>query len=763
MATAFGAKNVKPKQAPKPFASTPLGIAINTVRGLPKAAVDVGKTILRESARSVGSAGLTIAEPFGGRPQLTPEDLKSEFGSALYETVFGKAPLNTIQTRIAESELSIQKSPLAKELGVDKFALPLAFGGIMGSTVLDLTPFGGSTKTAKTILSSRSTDDIFKLFVREGVPEDIAKTFAPRFAKLSTPKAYNEALDLMQKTMGVKFVADFQTKNLPVQVKLLNAVRAAAEPREELEAVYTLERSKRAAEVAKVFQEGKGQAGYYEALSKLKGSLTDDPKFPVLKLEEKDVQDLFNMVQQSRSLSVYDSLTASHGLNKLLEGVPPTRGELALLEDVFGSALVKEIDSKRSTWAKIGTATLDVLNLPRTLITTFDMSAPLRQGILFVTKPVAFSKALGQMFRGAFSAKNYNEWLDNVTQHPFYNEMRSSGLYIADTRKKAVALQEREEAFISRFLQNRKFLGLPVRFSERAYVGFLNKLRVDVFTTLTTRLKEEGIATPTNLKALANYVNISTGRGSLGALNKVAPVLSTTFFAPRYMAARFQALNPQWYASMPSPIRKEALKNMAKFIGFGSTILALGSLGGANVELDPRSSDFGKMRLGNTTLDIWGGFQQWVRVYTQLATGERKSIGSGNITELTGEGFTDSRFDVALRFLRGKLAPIPLLATELLDNQKLYGGDVTLTSEIVENTVPLYLQDMAELIDEQGGKALFIAPLGFFGVGIQTIVPDEGGSGKAFGGGGGGGKAFGGSGSPGKAFGGGGTGKAFGH
>jgi hypothetical protein len=43
------------------------------------------------------------------------------------------------------------------------------------------------------------------------------------------------------------------------------------------------------------------------------------------------------------------------------------------------------------------------------------------------------------------------------------------------------------------------------------------------------------------------------------------------------------------------------------------------------VEIDPRSTDFGKIKVGNIRWDIWGGFQQWVRVASQLATGERKT------------------------------------------------------------------------------------------------------------------------------------------
>ena len=46
---------------------------------------------------------------------------------------------------------------------------------------------------------------------------------------------------------------------------------------------------------------------------------------------------------------------------------------------------------------------------------------------------------------------------------------------------------------------------------------------------------------------------------------------------------------------------------------------------GPEVEADPRSSYFGKIQVGPSTVDLWGGSQQIARYAAQWITGERKT------------------------------------------------------------------------------------------------------------------------------------------
>ena len=162
-------------------------------------------------------------------------------------------------------------------------------------------------------------------------------------------------------------------------------------------------------------------------------------------------------------------------------------------------------------------------------------------------------------------------------------------------------------------------------------------------------------------------------------------------------------------------------KDMGKFIGLGISVLALAKMAGAEVETDPTSSDFGKIKVGNSRWDIWGGFQQWVRVFSQMALKARKTQ-KGEIVELSRKKFPfETRFDVGLRFFRGKLAPVPSLALELFEGSKLFGEEIKPTQEVIENTIPLYLQDIGEAFEQLGPSTMIsVGVPAFFGVGVQT-------------------------------------------
>ena len=156
----------------------------------------------------------------------------------------------------------------------------------------------------------------------------------------------------------------------------------------------------------------------------------------------------------------------------------------------------------------------------------------------------------------------------------------------------------------------------------------------------------------------------------------------------------------------------------------GRKILALAKASGAKVETDPRSSDFGKIRVGNTRWDIWGGFQQWVRVFSQMVSGERKTTTDRRIIELSKKKYPfETRKDVAERFLAGKLSPASRLVYELLQGQKAFGEPFTLKGEAIENAIPLYLQDIKDSIKQIGPEAIFsVGVPGFFGVGVQSYI-----------------------------------------
>jgi hypothetical protein len=392
--------------------------------------------------------------------------------------------------------------------------------------------------------------------------------------------------------------------------------------------------------------------------------------------------------------------------------------------------LAKEEFENRTNIEKVRDWGIRTLNTPREIMASVDFSAPMRQGLVAtVSHPTMAMKAFPEMFRQAFSPKQFDQWLSNLKESPDYKLIEDSGLYVADPN--SLHLGAKEEQFMGSLVTDipilRKTIGAPVKASERAYVSYLNKMRVDIFRQGVELFESQGRTfenSPELYKGLADYINNSTGRGGLGPLNKAAPVLNTAFFSPRLIASRINLLNPYYYVKLPKAVRIMALKDMAKTIAFGVSLLGLAKAAGADVETDPRSPDFGKIRVGNTRWDIWGGFQQYVRIASQIWSGKAKSA-SGAIRSLDGESFPyKTRLDQLGSFFRGKLAPVPGTVVDMLAGKNVVGEEFDPAKKVSELFIPMIAQDINEAWKDQGVKALFTIGLpSAFGVGTTTYKP----------------------------------------
>ena len=395
----------------------------------------------------------------------------------------------------------------------------------------------------------------------------------------------------------------------------------------------------------------------------------------------------------------------------------------------FDVAVEKDKLANRTQSEKWQDVALSVLNVSRALMATADLSAPLRQSVvLTVSRPVTASKSFMEMLKQWYSKDVADTWLADLKDSPGYQLMEKSGLYIADrTNAKVTA---KEEDFQTNLAEKIPLAGRLVAKSERAYVGYLNKMRADLFNQGVEILQNDGVSFASNpkaYKALATYINAGTGRGSLGALERAAPVLNTTFFSPRLMASRLQLLtnwvNPYFYKNTPAAVRKMYFKDMGTFIAFGMGILALAALSGADTEEDPRSPDFGKIRSGNTRWDIWGGFQQFIRYATQFALAEKKSTASGKITPLDGSSYSkETQLSVIGNFFRSKLAPIPSAVFDYYARENMIGDPFNLKNTLISRLTPLVGQGIYESA-KQDGWLFAITATGIpsiLGVGVQT-------------------------------------------
>lgn len=523
----------------------------------------------------------------------------------------------------------------------------------------------------------------------------------------------------------------------PVVKKILNAIEEAKPIRGEQEKIYSEVRKMRLGKMLGIGKSTSGEKGFFSEIGALKGEFPKVDYESVRKAFKQDEIDrLFDLIKNSKELDPWETVGARSGLAKIMgeAGVQvPQEKELELLTRVFGKDIVDTFMSKRSIWQKARGVVGELVNIPKALRASFDLSAPFRQGWLMVSKPKQFGPAFANMFKYASDERAFKGLIDDIGDRSTYKIMKESGLEITDITR---ALGNREEYFISQWAEKIPIVGRFVRASDRGYTGFLNKLRADVFDDLVEKgMKVKNLKEVTGsekwVKELANFVNAGTGRGSLGHFEKYAVDLNSVFFSPRLIASNFQTfeiLNPLTYAKKDPFVRKEALKTLFTTSSMALSIIGLASMSeGVEVETSPLNSDFLKIKIGDTRIDLTGGKQQYIRYAAQLITGKYISSATG-IEYSVGEGYKpQTRMGILGRFMRSKTSPLASFIVDMLVGTGFTGEEVTPATEIESLTVPLLISDLIDIAKDKDMNKIGLSIPAFFGVGVQNFSasPEE--------------------------------------
>ena len=515
--------------------------------------------------------------------------------------------------------------------------------------------------------------------------------------------------------------------------RIITALKEAKDIRGKQETIYTAERGGKlarglVAEERVIGKEGY-EKGFYAKLGAFKGAMTK-VQFEGIrgKVNPGDIESLFKNIKETSSLTEFEKLSAGKGLGKLFGefgGTVPTEGELTLLRKVFPDEFVTTLLAKRPLLTKMNEAGYQLANIPRAIKSSFDLSFGFRQAMFMAPRhPILFMRSFGKQFRLFGSEKAYQQLMESIATDPNYELAQKSKLALTDL---GPFLKRREEAFMGgQWAEKIPLIGRGVRASERAYTGFANSFRFDIFKYMVRAAEKLGYNPKENLDLtvqIANLVNVGTGRGGLGKLERAAVALNSFFYSPRLMSSRIQILtnpiNPSWWIKTDPFVRKEYFKALFSFVGFGTTVLGLAKLAGAEVGLDWRSADFGKIKIGNTRIDIWGGHQQYIVLAARLITGKAVSSTTGKVMTL-GEGYRPlTRLELIQRTIEMKESPVFSFASNLLRGQTFQGKPVNIPKEVGNLFVSMAIEDIYDVMVDDP-DLLPVSLLGIFGVGLQT-------------------------------------------
>ncbi len=617
----------------------------------------------------------------------------------------------------------------------------LATGLGAGFAAAGLLPFGKGLKGAKIL-------------------EDVGKAEAPDAGAVLRSALSGNSEKAALKGMGKYEKAGAQIDNP-------NLGKSARQLRKQIGVGYSAERGNRSAQLDAIYRDTTKSVAEREhaADAVLRGALPTISHMGLKKDLTPDVLDgLKSEVMEHPELRNFEKKTLLGALTRASQGTVPTNSELDLIERTFGkdtssslAAFAKEPNKwKQLFWSAV--------NVPRSIMSTADLSNPFRQSLAVATShPKIFFKNFLPMVKAAGSEASYHGLTEGIRARPTYPYMVQGGLDITDLGKDVARREEQMPSDIAEKLTLRSIPGVNkvpglggkfgtgpgdiVRGSGRAYTGYSDVNRADVFDHLlsryqsdsrgvlghlTFRPKTPGVVDDKFLKDLSRYVNTATGRGPLWHFQGAAKALNAFFFSPKLMASRLDLLfSPITYARADPFVRKQAIQSMLQLAGTASVLLGVASqIPGAKVVTDPRNPDWGKIRIGNTRIDIGGGFQQYLRIFAQIGSGVAISSTTGKRLNLTAGGFGQpNRLDLALRFFEGKESPWASLATDWMRNSNQVGQKFSWKNEASSRMLPLLYQDSKDLYNaHHGGKdGLLAAFLGYgvgsVGFGIQTYGP----------------------------------------
>ena len=319
-------------------------------------------------------------------------------------------------------------------------------------------------------------------------------------------------------------------------------------------------------------------------------------------------------------------------------------------------------------------------------------------------------KAIGDSFIDGFKRK--------------YNEVFNANLKIED--KESFSIKDQW-----------KNLNL-FRNVERGLSVYGNQIRFEEFLRGVQRLKNEGkdeINHKEDYEALASYIRTFSGRAKPFGLETNQKAANLVFFSFKNAASVFQQLNPLYYGYLqgkttdnkdgsirfkPTVANRMAMTSMLRTFSANIATIAFIMAGYAAIkgedddemtlETDSRSSDFGKLRIGNFRYDPWGGYMPLIVFYARFFTEEVKKQ-DGTIYKMGESNYgIKNRADALSRLVYNKEAPITSMihkyytSTEAIDKETgetyrktPYGGK--LSEDEAYSAMPIFLGSIKEAVD----------------------------------------------------------------
>ena len=391
---------------------------------------------------------------------------------------------------------------------------------------------------------------------------------------------------------------------------------------------------------------------------------------------------------------------------------------------------------------EIGMAPVDIGNFLRANKASFDFSFWRQQAPLIAGHPVTFVQANIEAWKAIWSQKSAEASWERITRDPLFEvydvAAEEGGDFLRPLiLKKGTSQWRGTEEFgyltgeraIPRLTAKLPWVKLSARAFEtgtnvhnwlifKNYYKAMLKLNEQYASGQKTLKPGEAFDIQKEMVDFARMQANFTARGSLGKFRAAAPQLSGMFFAPRAAVGRI--LSVKDLINSNPRVRLEAWKNAATFVStFGGMVLLGAAVGWWDVETDPKSAEFMSIRIGNTRIDPWGGFRQFLVFFTRAVT-------QSGVSSVTGAEYKADPLSLLQTFIRGKASPLASTILDFWRGKNFIGEEVDVKNkrQWAERVAPFSVWDIYEAYMDDPLIASTSAIPALLGAGVQTYTGD---------------------------------------
>lgn len=408
-----------------------------------------------------------------------------------------------------------------------------------------------------------------------------------------------------------------------------------------------------------------------------------------------------NFIEESKDAAEYAA--NMEAMAKMFDpAFKPNQSQLGRIEQMFGTEIAETIFNipKRFDEKYITDPILDALGALKATVASVDFSGIANQGwkVAFSPHSVEYFKAIGPGLRMAdpeIGIMKFDEMARGIKEHKYYTTVVEAAGDVFDVLELSSTRGRTSTQMEDRFISDWAYKIPGVKLSEQSYTGFLNKLRWDImYKQLETWAKRGHRTTKEEIHDFAEYVLITTGRGTNKAIEKFFTasgmrVLGNVFFSPRHMVSipQFYYRGLKSYVDLakdtPSAIfgsgkineisrlhattlTMHLTKGAGMLYGLSEAIKywpekvkihneATGLVEEVDVRRDvkiganPTATDFGNLSIGPFKYNLFGGDSSFFRTIFRA--------GLGKTTTASGLEIDTNAVEETKKYLRNKLAP----------------------------------------------------------------------------------------------------------